>query len=247
MFWKRKQKSPEVLSDEEPLAEDRLERSAPPPEQQERGDAPSSDDALSTQAPAAKASAAEQAASPLSEPALAAAPHNAVPNPLTPPAAARSETQRGRRSPLRTPQQRLIEDPVRIYGEVVTLMGRDPVYAARSLADLRWIIRPGILSRQVLVARTRPAEQAAPEKISTIPNGGPIAFVAWANVSDEIDRALREGAGSLDAMRPHSEAWRSGSNLWIVALSGPDAVRGQLIKHLQDKAPTGREIGQLSP
>ena len=221
LFWKRKKSEAQPDADE-PAAEDRLERQ-PDPEPEKLAEPPQSEPPAAP-APVAKPDALEATGQALSG----------------------TQNGRARNGARRSPEQRLLEDPVRIFGEVSSLMARDPVYAARSIADLGWIIRPAIATRQVLVARTKSAETAEGAK-TAVRNDGPIAFVAWASVSDEIDVALREGNGLLDALRPHAEGWRSGGNMWIVALAGPQSVRSQLLKHLRQKAPEGRPPSQLTP
>ena len=158
-----------------------------------------------------------------------------------------SQDNRPGKTREKTPEQRLLEDPVRIFGEVSSLMARDPAYAALPLSDLSWIVRPALASRQVIVARTRSARETTSANGVAAQQGGPIAFVVWAYLSDEIDAELKRENGRLAALKPHAEAWRSGQNLWIVALCGPEAVRQQLVAHLKDRLHAGGAPAQLSP
>lgn len=141
-----------------------------------------------------------------------------------------------------SPEARLLEDPIRVFGEIVSMLGKDPDYRERPLSDLAWIVGPAIASKQALVARARPADAEGPGRRKT-----PVGAILWARVSPEVDQALRDCGGRLDVMREHQDAWTSGEHVWIVAISGPDTVQDSMVRYLDQKTGQGRPPTRLIP
>jgi cytolysin-activating lysine-acyltransferase len=60
----------------------------------------------------------------------------------------------------------------------------------------------------------------------------PVAFVAWAAVSDEIKASLAAGSYVLEP-----QDWRSGPNIEIVACVSPFALRSEIEKQFWESNP----------
>jgi hemolysin-activating ACP:hemolysin acyltransferase len=100
-------------------------------------------------------------------------------------------------------------------GDIVTILSRSPAHKYYSLADIEWMVLPAVLSGQFHVVEATDEQRGF---------RAPVAFVAWAFVSDEVDRRLTEpAAGSRVLLRP--EEWKSGEVAWLIfAVGSGDGV-----------------------
>ena len=165
-----------------------------------------------------------------SPPAAAASDHRGEPEPPT------SAEQSPVAEPGRpSPEARPPDEAARAFGEITALLARDEAYRARPISDLLWMVGPAIAARQLMVAHARGASGPAPD-------GAPVGFLIWASVSDEIDASLKASGGRLDALKLHAKGWRSGKNLWIAALAGPENVKNSLVSRLEQRVGAGTPI-----
>ena len=100
-----------------------------------------------------------------------------------------------------------------VLGDVVSLLARSPRHKHHSLADLEWLILPALATGQFQMAEG--IDQATGAR-------GPVALVAWAKVSDDIEQRLRTTAGQPHRLSPHE--WASGTNAWLMLAAGDPRV-----------------------
>ncbi len=103
--------------------------------------------------------------------------------------------------------------PASVFAGVTWLMTRSPRHRHLFLADLEWAVMPALQARQFRLF----------EK-----DGRPVAFVAWAFVSEEVEGRLKAGGSRL---RPAD--WRSGDRCWIVELIAPFGGEAAVIEELR--------------
>ena len=138
--------------------------------------------------------------------------------------------------PVERPQGRiqLSEDSARrlaasrqssaLLGDVVSLLARSPKYKHHTLADLEWLVTPGLASGQFQIAEGLVTSSGARL---------PMGLVLWASVSQEVEARLRANAGKPQRLRP--DEWKSGDTAWLLLAAGePKAVQG-LLRSLADK------------
>ena len=108
------------------------------------------------------------------------------------------------------------------FGEAVAVLMQSKMHRGRTLADLETLLLPAIRTGQILLAeaQSRTTGQMAP-----------VGLIAWASVSDEIDRRLT--ANPAAPMNLTAKDWTSGPHLWIVEAAGPPKVVNALLKRLQ--------------
>ncbi len=104
------------------------------------------------------------------------------------------------------------------FGEIVSMLMKQPGSKGRPLNDLEWMVVPPLLANQFSLAEAQSKAQGFT---------APIALVLWARVSAEVDRRL---ASSLDKPIQLAPAeWTSGDTLWLVeALGEPRALQAML-------------------
>lgn len=115
-----------------------------------------------------------------------------------------------------------------LFGQIVALLMRSPEHKFRPLADIEWLVLPGVLTGQCSVAR---AQQSG----ATVPVG----FVLWASVSTTVDQRLSD-LSIPGRLQP--DEWRSGDIPWLVELVADARTRQILLKHLGETVFKGREI-----
>ncbi|MET1412192.1 toxin-activating lysine-acyltransferase [Roseibium sp. HPY-6] len=115
------------------------------------------------------------------------------------------------------------------FGEIVTLMLRDPYLRHLSLADLEWLVAPPLAVNQVLTLRGKVKDKDGLESGLTVP----LAFALWAKVSKAVDEKLeaQKAAGAPLRLAPHE--WVSGDTPWLVLLVGPDAMKSRLVEKMR--------------
>ena len=115
-------------------------------------------------------------------------------NPAPSPGAARPG------GPMPTPQQQAALQTV--VGQCVLLMAASPGHKFVFLADIEWMLLPAILLQQY--------------RIYHDDKGHPIAFAAWAFVSEEVEKRLNGGNARLQPAD-----WKSGDRLWLIHIVAP--------------------------
>ena len=113
-------------------------------------------------------------------------------------------------------------------GQIVTILMRSPQHKERPLADLEWLVLPGILHGQYRVA------QAQQSGISV-----PVGVALWASVSTAVDQRLSDLSVPW---RLQSEEWRSGDIPWLVELVADPPTQQALLKHLGETVFRGSGI-----
>jgi cytolysin-activating lysine-acyltransferase len=97
-------------------------------------------------------------------------------------------------------------------GEIVMLLSRSPTHKHYSLADIEWMVLPAVMTDQFYIVEA--AHKTNGLRV-------PIAFMAWAFVSDEIDRRLAaQDTGPRVRLRP--DEWKSGEIAWLIDAVGSD-------------------------
>jgi len=114
-----------------------------------------------------------------------------------------------------------------LLGEITFMLAASPAHQLMFLSDLNWLVVPAVRLNQFRLVRK---------------NGGPMAYVSWALVSDEVEERLKAGAKRL---KP--DEWRSGDNAWIIDLVAPLGNQDQIIEGLKKNVFAGREFKGLVP
>lgn len=109
------------------------------------------------------------------------------------------------------------------FGEIVTLMMRAPAYKHMALQDLEWLVAPGVIFGQFVVAEAQSKQNGAVM---------PVGAVLWAMVSDDVDKRLSTEPGK--PIRLHTREWRSGDIPWIIATAGEGKVVSSLLQRLAE-------------
>ena len=113
-------------------------------------------------------------------------------------------------------------------GQIVTILMRSPQHKERPLADLEWLVLPGILSGQYRVAQAQQSGIVVP-----------VGVALWASVSTAVDQRLSDLSAPW---RLQSEEWRSGDIPWLVELVADPPTQQALLKHLGETVFKGRGI-----
>ncbi|WP_085902500.1 toxin-activating lysine-acyltransferase [Kiloniella majae] len=113
-----------------------------------------------------------------------------------------------------------------IFGEVVSILMRSPLYQHCSLADLEWLVIPPLLTRQFQMVRGQAKGDGEGVEGKTYPIG--VAF--WAYVSEEVDTKLEaQKKAKLPIPKLAPQDWKSGDIPWLVTLVAPVATK-ELVK-----------------
>ena len=117
------------------------------------------------------------------------------------------------------------------FGEVVSLMMRQPNGKHQSLADLEWMVIPALLSNQFAIAQQQSKDQGFV---------APVAFVLWASVSPDVDKRL---ASSLTGpLRLSPEEWSSGDIIWLIEAFGDRQAVSAIMQGLRNARWNGRTV-----
>jgi len=114
-----------------------------------------------------------------------------------------------------------------LLGEITFMLAASPAHQLMFLSDLNWLVLPAVRLNQFRLVRK---------------NGGPMAYVSWALVSDEVEERLKAGAKRL---KP--DEWRSGDNAWIIDLVAPLGNQEQIIEGLKKSVFNGQAFKALAP
>jgi hemolysin-activating ACP:hemolysin acyltransferase len=109
------------------------------------------------------------------------------------------------------------------FGEIVTLLMRDPASKHRSLTDLEWLVVPPLLAGQFSLAEAQSKSKGV---------SAPVAVVLWARVSAEVDKRL--SAASDGPIRLAPGEWASGETIWVVEAIGDRRVIEAVLQKLRD-------------
>ena len=111
------------------------------------------------------------------------------------------------------------------FGEIVSVLMRQPSSKRHSLSDLEWMVLPALMANQFSLAEAQSKAQGF-----TVP----IALLLWARVSPEVDKRL---AAALDQpLRLAPAEWTSGDNVWLVEACGePRALQAMIRKTAEEK------------
>lgn len=88
-----------------------------------------------------------------------------------------------------------------VIGEITWLLTQSPIHKQLFIGDLEWFIMPAVLLEQFRIFN-------GPQH--------PVGVALWANVSEETDERLRQGAHKL---RP--DEWKNGDIPWLIELVAP--------------------------
>lgn len=117
-------------------------------------------------------------------------------------------------------------------GEVTAVLMRDKRFRHMTLAEIESAVVPALLSNQFMLMRgTVRAKEEGSEEMSdgfAVPLG--VAF--WASVSDAVSEKLARQKADGAGYRLAPNEWKSGDNLWLLAMVGPP----QALPALREKA-----------
>jgi len=101
-------------------------------------------------------------------------------------------------------------------GDLVVLFSRSPAHKHYALADIEWMVLPPVVTRQAYVVEATNKETGV---------RAPVAAVTWALVSEELDLALQQQAGSsMPRLRP--DQWKCGETGWLIdAVGNAEGIR----------------------
>lgn len=133
---------------------------------------------------------------------------------------------RARTQPSQAPHK-LLEG----LGAIVSVLIKSPSHNEKSLASLDAAILPAVATGQFAIAQ------------ATIRNTGvskPVAFLTWANFSDEVDAALQKTIDMPFPKQPNE--WRGGNVVWITEAAGESKHVMRLIEHHRRTIWRGRTV-----
>lgn len=107
-----------------------------------------------------------------------------------------------------------------MLGEIVWLMSQSPIHKQLFIGDLEWFAMPAILVEQF--------------RIFYGPNS-PAAVAFWANVSEETEKRLEDGAHKLRA-----DEWRNGDRPWLIELVAPFGATDEILQDLSVSVFNGK-------
>lgn len=174
-----------------------------------------------------KKAAAKRPAKPSATPAAKTTPKPASKNAAKPTAKsklpkAKAKTVAAKSAPAGArPTARISVDEV--LGQIVRILSVSPDHRAMALGDLQHRVAPPLRLGQCRVLRG-----AA---------GQPIAYAAWARVSDDVHKRLEAGERTL---KP--EEWNSGPHPWLIDLAAPPQALPQVLAELQAKVFKGEVV-----
>lgn len=113
-----------------------------------------------------------------------------------------------------------------LIGQVVLLMANSPEHRYLHMQDIDWAVLPPLLLDQFRLYRD------AEEK--------PVAFVAWAYLSAEVEERLVAGANRLSP-----QEWRCGDRLWVVEIVAPGGNAAEVMEDIRATAVPGTEMRVL--
>ena len=116
------------------------------------------------------------------------------------------------------------------FAQIASLAMRSPLYRHFAIGDLEWLVLPALALGTFAIAEAK--AQGGPNH--------PVAAVLWASVSPEVDARLSANLEAPVRLRP--DEWRSGDQLWIVAIIGDQRIATGLLQQLAGSAFQGRPV-----
>jgi len=113
-------------------------------------------------------------------------------------------------------------------GAVSLLAMKSQTHKYLFLSDYEWLILPAISAKQFVLFRGQQNE--------------PIAFVSWANVSEQVERRLTDKNSKLQPAD-----WKSGNNTYIIDIISPFGPAKALLKQLYEKQFQNKNVYILRP
>jgi len=128
-------------------------------------------------------------------------------------------------------QAQLPPDLSAIMGQAAWVMMHSPLHRHLFVQDLEWLLVPPIGLRQFRLWRR---------------DNLPVAFAAWALLSDEAEARYRGGM-EAGTRRLAPADWRSGENVWLIDLVCPFGGRDEALQQLKNETFKGRKVKTLQP
>jgi len=113
-------------------------------------------------------------------------------------------------------------------GAALLLAGKSSSHKYLFASDFESAIIPAVLLKQFFLFRNDKNE--------------PVAFVSFANVSEEVEKRLLEGTTKL---KPGE--WKSGDKLYLIDLISPFAPATEVLKQLNENQFKDKEVNVLRP
>ena len=117
------------------------------------------------------------------------------------------------------------------FGEVVGFLMQSPAHKHFSLTDLEWLILPALLRNQISLAEINYMEKGLSK---------PVGLVAWAKVSEAIDKRLSDNPNQTIRLQPNE--WNSGEIYWIIEALGAQKIVKPMIETLRNGPLKDKEI-----
>lgn len=107
-----------------------------------------------------------------------------------------------------------------MLGEITWLLTQSPTHKQLFIGDLEWFAMPAILLEQfrIFYGPSQPAGVAL-----------------WAQVSEETEKRLEEGASKLRA-----NEWKSGDRFWLIELVAPFGGQDEMLADLSNTVFGGK-------
>jgi len=100
-----------------------------------------------------------------------------------------------------------------MLGEITWLLSQSKIHKNLFISDLEWMVMPAVLLEQFRIFY-------GPES--------PAAVAIWANVSEETDERLKNGAQTK--LRP--DEWKGGDIPWLIELIAPFGAEEEILQDL---------------
>jgi hemolysin-activating ACP:hemolysin acyltransferase len=94
-------------------------------------------------------------------------------------------------------------------GEIVVVLSRSQTFKHFAFADIEWMVLPPVFAGQFLVLEAADSVRGF---------SVPVAAIAWAGVSPDVDQRLTQTAGQPMRLRP--DDWTSGEHVWLIYVVG---------------------------
>jgi len=135
------------------------------------------------------------------------------------------KTAAAKATPKRTTSQpRISADE--IFGQITRLMMASPTHRHMFLSELELQVIPPLRMGQCRVLRGE--------------DGQPLAYAAWARVSDAVHKRLESGQHRL---RPTD--WNSGPHPWLIDIAAPPQTLPRVLAELQEHVFKGEKVRTL--
>lgn len=131
------------------------------------------------------------------------------------------------------------------FSDILTILMRTEPFRDMPLKDLEWLVVPPLkLGQFALAHATQPEtdqKAANDERPAAKKPPMPVGVVMWANVSEDVDRKLRDNRKS-PLVRMEAQDWSGGDIPWIIVAAGMPQVLKSVILQTAERVFEGRQV-----